>query len=232
MTESTIINAGTIVGPHHRRNNEENQDSLYYRQESEYTVIAAADGAGSLKNSKMGADLASYISVEETLRSLLENESIDQSLQNGVQKAREELLNHKNSKTMGCTLALAVHSPDGWGVALVGDAFAIVSESFTEHRLIHRKPDSEYTNITKLLTSDNYDPLYITDEDEIVALSVATDGLTNLSVNIAENLASPNFWTPLITRASENTMNVEAFLKHLDTNEKLYDDTTLVIATI
>ena len=231
MTKARVA-AGTIVGPHHRKNNEENQDALFYQQEDDFTVIAAADGAGSLKNSKFGAELVSYISVEETLNSLLNEEStIEQALRNGVERAKDDLMAQNNWETMGCTLSLAVHSPDGWGVALVGDAFAVVSKSVTEHELIHREPDSEYANITKLITSKNYDPLYVFGDEKICAVSVASDGLTNLSVNISEHTASPNFWTPLIRRASENEMNVEAFLEYLNKNEKLYDDTTLVIAS-
>lgn len=225
------INAATITGPHHRRKNEDNQDTFHYLQEDDYTVIAAADGAGSLKNSAVGADLASHISVEETLKSLQQGENIENSLKKGVQEARETLVARDDWDIVGCTLALAVKTSTEWGIALVGDAFAVVSEEITEHRLIHRKPDSEYANITKLLTSNDYDPLYITGKDEIAALSVATDGLTNFSVNIAQNTASANFWTPIIKRAAENNMNVEAFLEYLDKNEKLYDDTTLVIAS-
>ena len=104
MTKARVA-AGTIVGPHHRKNNEENQDALFYQQEEDFTVIAAADAAGSLKNSKFGAELVSYISVEETLNSLLNEEStIEQALRNGVERAKDDLMAQNNWETMGCTL--------------------------------------------------------------------------------------------------------------------------------
>jgi hypothetical protein len=45
---SHIISAGSITGPHHVKNNEENQDHHYSITENGVTVIAVADGAGSL----------------------------------------------------------------------------------------------------------------------------------------------------------------------------------------
>lgn len=228
-----IVSAGTITGPMHKRNNEVNQDSYSYVQESGYTVIAAADGAGSLgENSAVGASLASSVSVEKTLEALLEGDDIEEALQKGIEEARDTLIEREDWDTLGCTLSVAVDTPDdGWGVALVGDAFAVISVEEENHVLIHREPDSEYANITKLLTSKNYDPLYVSGLDKIFAMSVASDGLTNLSINIADNEASTSFWDPIIQRASNDQMNVNAFLEFLERKEKLYDDTTLVIAS-
>lgn len=228
---SMTINAGTIAGPHHKNLGEENQDALYSLQENGYTIIACADGAGSLENSGVGASMAAATAVEEAMDSLITGNGIDEALHRGVEMARDAIMAREDYAIMGCTLSLAVNTPNGWGVALVGDAFAVVSQSVDDHLLIHREPDSEYANITKLITSNDYDPMYVYGEGPVAAISVSSDGLTNLSVNIGERQASENFWTPIVQRALNGNMDVQSFLEYMEQKEKLYDDTTLVIAS-
>ena len=43
------VNAGTVTGPHNKVNNKNNQDSYASLQENGHTVVAVADGAGSLR---------------------------------------------------------------------------------------------------------------------------------------------------------------------------------------
>lgn len=230
MTEMKI-HAGTIVGPHHKKQGEGNQDAFAYIQENGYTIIACADGAGSLKNSGVGASIAAATSVEEVLDALIIGNSMEEALHKGVERARDAVMSREDWDTLGCTLSVAVYANDQWGVALVGDSFAVISPEKDDHLLLHRESDSEYANITKLLTSSNYDPMFVYGNGPVVAMSVASDGLTNLSIDLKDKQPTNAFWNPVVSRCADHELDIQSFLFHMDDKEKLYDDTTLVVAT-
>lgn len=224
------VNAGTIVGPHHKKRGEDNQDAFYHLTENGNTVISAADGAGSLKLSHIGATIASSTAVNETIDALNSGCSPDEAVRKGIELAREALLARDDVSEIGCTIALAAITDDGWAIGVVGDAFAIVSRATDNHELVRPEPVSEYANITKLLTSDNYNPLYIEGNDELVAVTVSSDGLDYTSLKGTE--PSAGFWNPVIERTLQGNMDVQSFLYHIEDNDKIVDDTTIVIATI
>lgn len=226
---SITVNAGTIVGPHHLKRGEENQDSVSYLTENGYGVIAVADGAGSLSLSHIGAHIASSTSVNEAMDALNSGCSPQESVQKGIEIAREALLSRDDYKLLGCTLALAVITDDGWSVGVVGDAFAVVSYDIDNHELIQPEDVSEFANITKLLTSNDYSPLYVNGEDVLVSLAVSSDGLEETSLK--DKSPSPGFWNPVVSRVIDGNMDIQAFLYHMNDNEKIYDDTTIAFMT-
>ena len=224
------VSAGTIIGPYHVRQGVENQDAYYFLEEGEFTVIAVADGAGSLPKSAIGAQLASATAVNETIDALQDGRSFQQAIALGIEKARVLLLSREDSHQIGCTLAVAAMSnTGGWGAGVVGDAFALISTNIDEHSVIQPKSSAEFANVTKLLTSRDYDPLIESGTEEIVAIVASSDGLTNTSM--VNGKASQKFWSPIIARAIDDNMDVQAFLYYMNDNERIYDDTTLVIAT-
>lgn len=228
---NVTVNAGTVTGPHNKVNNKNNQDAYASLQENGHTVIAVADGAGSLRLSDIGASIAASTSVAETMDAL--NDGIDTmgAVQKGLEAARHALLDRDDHEEIGCTIALAAISGDTWAVAVVGDAFAVVSYANNHHTLIRPDKIGEFANLTTLLTSrnNNYQPLYYSGDEPIVAISLSSDGLENVS--ITENAPSPGFWNPVVKRALEDDgMDVQAFLDYMDDKEKVVDDTTLVIA--
>lgn len=225
------ISAGTIESPEHKENNQGNQDAFAYLQENGYTVIAVADGDSSLgENSVTGASIAAATSVEEALDSLIAGNDIDEALHAGVEASREVLLSRDDWNTLGCTLSLAVIAHNSWGVALVGDAFAVVSQDNDDHTLISRNQDTDNPENPKLLTDNEYNPLFMYGEGEIEAISVSSDGLAKLSLNLSEREAYHEFWSPLIEQSLRGDLEVQNFLNLMAENEKIYDDTTLVIA--
>lgn len=226
---SITVNAGTIVGPHHLKRGEENQDAFVYLTENGYGVIAVADGAGSLPLSHIGAHIASSTAANEAMDALNSHCSAEEAVQKGIELAREALLNRDDVDKIGCTLAVGVITDEGWATGVVGDAFAVVSYDVDSHDLVQPEAISEYANVTKLLTSKDYNPLYVSGDEEIIALTVSSDGLEDTSLK--DNFPSAGFWNPVISRALEGKMDVQAFLYYMNDNEKIYDDTTLVIAT-
>ena len=223
---SIHVYSGTISGPY-KDAERINQDSLAYLQENGYTVIAVADGAGSLKSSHIGSNLAANTAVNVAMDQLISGCDVEESLYSAVEEARSVLVGRDDSKDVGCTLVVGIITDDQWGVVLVGDSFAVASYP-ESHDLIEREQDSEFINQTKLLTSHNHDPLYLVDDSEIIALTIATDGLYHASTQ--KNQASVNFWNPLISMAEKGKLNINDFLSFMNDKEKIEDDTTMIIA--
>lgn len=221
--------SGTISGPY-KDADRQNQDACDFLQESDFTVIAVADGAGSLKNSHVGSRLAASASVDEAMSALGEGVSVEEALHRGVNMARSCLHSREDKDEIGCTLVVGIicEKNDHWGLGLVGDSFAVVSEE-GKHRLVERESDSEFINHTKLLTSANHDPYYVLGEGRIDAMVVATDGLHHASVR--QSKAVESFWTPLLSMSSQGSMDLDEFLAYMNDKEKIDDDTTVVIAT-
>lgn len=226
---SHTVAGATIQGPDYRGLKDINQDSLYSISENGVTVIAVSDGAGSLINSHIGAQISSQISAEETLDSIFDGNTLEESVRIGVEKAREALLSRDDYETIGCTLAVAVISDQGWAAGVVGDAFAVISYSETQHEMIQPIQESEFANITKLLTSNSYNPIYVSGTETPLGISVASDGL--IPSAIENGKALPGFWSPLIDRVSEEKIDISSFLTFIKNQGKISDDTTLIIAT-
>lgn len=228
MTDVSI-NFGTINGPYHD-GEEDNQDAYYFLQENGYSVIAVADGAGSLKNSKVGANIAVTTAVNEIMDSLSCGDIMEGAVRKGVESAREALLQRDDYKDLGCTLAVAALADDEYSIGIVGDAFAVVSLSDKDHIFYQPESDAEYANVTELLTSKKYTPLYYSSSDDIpAAITVSSDGLLNST--ISKNEPTSGFWNPVISRCLDDSMDIQSFLYYMQDNEKIVDDTTLVVAS-
>jgi len=226
---SHIVAGATIQGPDYRGLKNINQDSLYSISENGITVIAVSDGAGSLRNSHIGAQISAQMSAEETLDSILDGNSLEESVRIGVERTRDVLLSRDDASTIGCTLAIAVICDQGWAAGVVGDAFAVISHDETRHEMIQPVQKSEFANITKLLTSNSYDPIYVSGTDVPLGVSVASDGLTPSAIESGKAL--PGFWSPLIDRVSSEKIDISSFLTFIKNQGKVSDDTTLIIAT-
>ena len=225
---STVVSGGTVTGPHHEHRGEDNQDAFAVLQENGFTVIAAADGAGSLALSGIGASIAASTAVNEAMDCLTAGCGAPEAVENAITCAREALRSRPDVDQLGCTLAVAVLTGSDWATGVVGDAFTVVSHDATTHEFIAPERESEYANITKLLTSKSITPRYASGQGNPVAVAVASDGLLSTSVKGGE--ASEGFWNPLIARATNGVMDAQAFLYYMRANEKLDDDATLVIA--
>lgn len=223
------VTAGTIAGPHHEKNNDPNQDAYHIIEEENYVIIAVADGAGSLKKSDIGASIAVVTAAEETLDSLISNLSIDEAIESGINKARETLLAREDRKEIGCTLSIAVLGKNNWGTGIVGDSFSIVSLADDHHLFLQPQKTSEFANITELLTSKTINPLIEVGEEKIQSISVSTDGLQELSIE--GQYPTAGFWNPIIKKTCQQNFDIQAFLYYMNDNNKLVDDTTLVIAS-
>ena len=223
------VYAGTIAGPYHVDRGQENQDAHWFLSEKGFTVIAVADGAGSLPRSGTGAEIAVSTAVNETLDDLIGGESIDEAVRCGVLCARKSLTVRDDSDETGCTLALAAfHENGGWAAATVGDAFVVITHEDGHHDTITSPKPTEYINITQLLTSKNIDITLLSGEDKIRAVSTASDGLAGTSLK--DGGASDGFWDPVVKRATDGDLDVDSLLEYMNEQDRIEDDTTLVVA--
>lgn len=225
------VTSGTLAAPHHRADKKPNQDAAMFRQFDGVTVIAVADGAGSLPLSHIGSHLA----VEEVTNffnaDFNDETELKENIKAIIEDARSVLRNHPESDKIGCTLAVAVITDTMWAIGIVGDAFVVIQHENNELELFHTPPAGEFTNITKLLTSKlkKKDTLLASGAMPIKNIAVTSDGLEYSSLSSGKPLAG--FWNTVFGWASNSVLNVSQLLSHMDKQEKIEDDTTLVVAT-
>lgn len=229
-TVKPIIAQGTMTGPIHVKNRQQNQDAYKSFSNDTYTVLVAADGAGSLKKSALGSQLACETIVENISENFEKNssENFMNLVYDAIAAAREALLSHEDADEMGCTVAVALFTDIEWAVGVSGDAFAVVSQSETDHSFFSSPRKSEYANITNLLTSNDWLPVMAHGKGSPIAISVATDGMTFASIKDGE--PTSGFWGNIVKKCRNNSLNIDELFKYMYKNDKIVDDTTLVMA--
>lgn len=220
---------GSIISPYHEYKSKPNQDSFFFLEDDDYAVFAVADGAGSLKLSDIGANIAVSSACEEALDNLMSQLSIEESIEKSIEKTKDYLNSREDRDSIGCTLVLAVIRKDNqeWGLGIVGDSYAVITDIDNNHTLYSSNSiNYEYSNITKLMTSSNIDLAVFTGQG-FKSICIATDGLWDMSVE--NKKPSTNFWTPFLYKITEESVPLDDFLKYVKNQSRIDDDTTLVI---
>lgn len=231
MTYTTpIVSAATRVGPG-TSEGRINQDAHYWLIEDDVIVTAVADGAGSLALSHLGASIAAQTACTEAIDAIQDGCSYEEALSTAFTKAREALLERDDWKQLGCTLAVTIVGTDGWCAGSVGDAFAVIIDHSGNITQVQAPRESEYANITKLLTSKDFHPTIECHETIPEAFAVSSDGLLRLSTE-ASGRPSSRFWLPLFSKVYEDDAAASKFLQWLDSKEHLDDDTTLLMVAL
>lgn len=217
---------GTIIGPHHEKLKEPSQDYYSYVQNNTRISLSVCDGAGSHKNSLLGATIVS----EEIVKRFQNLENIEESV-NEILNVKELLLKNPQSATMGTTLVSSIITNDDFIINSVGDSFAVIHYRDGSHLLVKNDDVSEFANVTELLTSNNSRIQTILGKtSKIFGISIATDGLENVSIKNGE--AFNGFWTPLVNKALHGDLDITALLKHVKDSGRLLDDATLLTVIV
>lgn len=215
------------MGPYHRKMGQPNQDAYGSLHLPDRVVLVAADGAGSLDLSHVGASLAVEIVLEELATSSLTH-GLDLMVELAMERAREVLLRHPDSDRIGCTLAIAAITETGYALGAAGDAFALARREDGSLHLLANPPAGEYANVTQLLTSKECTMATVAGAAATGA-AVSTDGLEHASLKGED--AFPGFWDPVFSWAGgPEGLAVGAMLAHMDGQGRIDDDTTLVVA--
>jgi hypothetical protein len=218
---------GTLIGPYHLADATPNQDYYDYLLEDELIVLAMADGAGSKLYSGEGAKLAVESCLDWFRTHDVEESDLEPQVAQAIVNARNLVLAQEEHAQMGSTLVIFVQYRNVWCVGVVGDSFAIIEEE-DKFILISQPGDSEYVNVTPLLTSNSFAPNIVMGAVQSLKTSIlSTDGLAQLGIKGKSPYLA--FWKPLVERCRTNNLDVDQFFQYLDSKEKIVDDTTLMI---
>lgn len=246
------IVAASVCGTSHIKNQQLCQDAHHWQiLANNVLVIAAADGAGSATLGKVGAMIAvetatEYISHSDISHQTFAEDAFLRDLLTdamlAAKKAVEEeadLCQHQ-PHDLATTLIIAIATPKIVAVAQIGDGLAVAKDS-TGNLIALTIPDSgEYINETTFLTSsDAIETAQIRIlRQEIVNISVLTDGLQMLALNMLVGEPHKPFFFPLfdfVANAQDKTIAKEQLVKFLCSEritQRTDDDLTLVIAAL
>lgn len=236
---SFIVHHGSVVGPYHKRNNMENQDSYkFISYDSDTIICAVSDGAGSHKFSKEGSTFAVNTVLEEILNLIpFLGSGYDEEdlLMDAIYKTHEKFLQLDNYEQKGCTLTVAIIHPEEYYFANVGDSSVVFINRQGVFERVSTKKKTDYTNVTELLSNPNDDELEIVTRVERFKEGVHGKNLVCLMTDGMDYSAlakdgSPNLglWEPISNIISQPAFSVTDFFKFLVNNEKILDDTTVI----
>jgi serine/threonine protein phosphatase PrpC len=242
--------AASVCGTSHLKNQQLCQDAHHWQiLPDNILVAAAADGAGSASQGKVGAMVAvetaiETISLKEITREALADDATVQSLLTEAMLAARKAVEDeasaakKQPQDLATTLILMVATPEFVAVAQIGDGLAVAKDS-TGNLLALTMPDNgEYINQTTFLTSPG--ALEAVQmrlwRETIVNVGVLTDGLQMLALNMVVSEPHKPFFFPLfdfVANTEDKAVAKEHLVKFLRSDritQRTDDDLTLIIA--
>ncbi len=242
--------AASVCGTSHVRNKQLCQDAHHWRLlPGNVLVTAAADGAGSASQGKVGAMVAvetaiETLAIKEITRDSLADDAIVQSLLNealvAAKKAVEEeaVACSKQPQDLATTLIIMVATPDMVAVVQIGDGLAVAKDHKGNLLALTTPDNGEYINQTTFLTSpDALDTAQMRLwRETIVNVGVLTDGLQMLALNMVVGEPHKPFFFPLfdfVENAEDKTVAKEQLVRFLGSEritQRTDDDLTLILA--
>ncbi|MBD2167186.1 protein phosphatase 2C domain-containing protein [Calothrix sp. FACHB-156] len=244
--------AASVCGTSHLKNKQLCQDAHHWQLLSDNVLVAAAaDGAGSAIQGKVGAMIAvetaiENIAIKEVTRDALADDGVVRSLLTDAMLAAKKAVEDEAAacnnqlQDLATTLIVMVATPEVVAVAQIGDGLAVAKDS-TGNLLALTMPDSgEYINETTFLTSPGavetaQMKLW---RESIVNVSVLTDGLQMLALNMVVGEPHKPFFFPLfdfVANTQDKTVAKEQLVKFLGSEritQRTDDDLTLIIAAL
>lgn len=120
---------GSAPGPLLEKLGKENQDFAWFEQYDDWNILIVADGAGSLKNSRVGAELSvnTFVyALVNRFNNVDSSEMLASSMVSALENTVEVLKEQDEYRELGSTFAAAVFNGDLWATVVVGDAKTIV----------------------------------------------------------------------------------------------------------
>ena len=250
-TLSWRVLGASATGTSHQRTQTPCQDAFDYRFLCNGLIVAVADGAGSARWAKEGADLAVQ-SVLNRAEALLRPETPteiptdaaawEKLLCRAFRTARDAVCAHAASvdeaaNAFAGTLLLAIFTEGDVVCGLIGDCALVIQTEAGELISLCKPQKGEYANMTNFLTQPN--ALEVLDLQHFPArvqnAALFTDGLLEMALNLAQNRPYAPFFDPLFAfaRATENASDGSAslakFLGSEKVNARTEDDKTLLL---
>jgi hypothetical protein len=244
--------AASVCGTSHLKTQQLCQDAHHWQLLSDNVLVAAAaDGAGSASQGKVGAMIAvetaiENISMKEITRDALADDEIVRSLlSDAILAARkavedEAAASNKQLQDLATTLIVVVATPEVVAVAQIGDGVAVAKDSMGNLLALTMPDNGEYINETTFLTSPGaletaQMKLW---REAIVNVGVLTDGLQMLALNMVVGEPHKPFFFPLfdfVANTQDKTVAKEQLVKFLGSEritQRTDDDLTLIIAAL
>ena len=245
----------SVPGVAHRASGAECQDASTARWLEDFDagpvlVLAAADGAGSAAEARVGAELACQTLLAECAAWLAQTPVADwtravaETLIERVQTA----LNERAAETglpvreFACTLLAAVLAEDRSLFLQIGDG-AIVIGTGDDYWPVFWPQAGEYANETYFITDAGASSRveFAASEEPVAEIALLTDGLQPLALHYQTRQAHAPFFRPLFHRLRAAAPNpgcpadlqtaLERFLDAPVLNQRTHDDKTLILAT-
>ncbi|NDJ23786.1 protein phosphatase 2C domain-containing protein [Nostoc sp. B(2019)] len=244
--------AASVCGTSHLKNKQLCQDAHHWQILSDNVlVIAAADGAGSASQGKVGAMVAvetaiESISIKQVTRKFLTDDTNVRSLLSEAMVAAKKAVEdeaaacQKQPQDLATTLILLVATPEVVAVAQIGDGLAVAKDSMGNLLALTMPDSGEYINETTFLTSASAldtAQMRLWRED-IINVGVLTDGLQMLALNMVVSEPHKPFFFPLfefVANSEDKTVAKEqlvSFLRSERITQRTDDDLTLIIAAL
>ncbi|MDJ0772169.1 MAG: PP2C family serine/threonine-protein phosphatase [Mastigocoleus sp. MO_167.B18] len=244
--------AASVCGTSHVKNKQLCQDAHHWQLlPDNILVAAAADGAGSAVQGKVGAMIAVETAVESISNEEITQETlIDDALVRSVlaeamlsaAKAVEEeaVACEKQPMDLATTLIIMIATPELVAVAQVGDGVAVAKDEGGNLLALTIPDNGEYINETTFLTSPaalKTAQLKIW-RQPIVNVGMITDGLEMLAMNMAVGAPHKPFFMPLfefVANTQDKSVAQEQLVKFLRSDkitQRTDDDLTLIIGAL
>ena len=165
VNRSTIsVYSASVAGTSHLRRGIERQDRVCHRTQSGFLVSAVSDGAGSARNSALGAAVTTSRAVTFATWRLLDLAGppsagdLEGILKKSAASARQSLeaLSCQTGEVLGSyanTLLLAIQTDTLLGAAQVGDGGIVISNEGGGFDCLTSPQRGEYANETTFITS-------------------------------------------------------------------------------
>ena len=241
----------SVRGVSHIKRGQPCQDSHICRElPGGALVMAAADGAGSAILSQLGSARAAIAAVEwvsELMRDTWPTTELEwrSLLTAALETAHDAVLNAAKKRQvtpreLATTLILAIATPGSVTAAQVGDGAAIARCQDDSLIAVTAPQSGEYINETVFFTSPSYleHAQFGYWEGPVTGLSVLSDGLQLLALNMPSGTPFPAFFTPLFQYldATEDMRQAEQQLRNFLGSPRIQqradDDLTLVLGTL
>jgi hypothetical protein len=244
------IVAASVCGTSHLKNNQLCQDAHHWQVlPNNVLVVAAADGAGSASLGKVGAMIAvetaiSHLSSRNmSLDTLTDDTRLQQLLTDAMLAARMAVQDEAENcdrqlHDLATTLILMIATPEVVAVGQIGDGLAVAKSRSGHLRALTIPKSGEYINETIFLTSfEAVDTAQFQIwREDIINVSVLTDGLQMLALNMMVGEPHQPFFLPLfdfVANVQDKTKAKDQLVKFLSServSQRTDDDLTLVLA--
>lgn len=242
--------AASVCGTGHVKNQQLCQDAHHWQLlPGNVLVVAAADGAGSASQGKVGAMVAvetaiESLSVRDFRRDFLaDDETVQLLLTEALVAAKkavedEAIACDRQPHDLATTLIIAIATPNMVAAVQVGDGLAVARDTKGNLLALTMPNNGEYINETTFLTSPGaLDTAQMRLwREAIVNIGVLTDGLQMLALNMVVGEPHKPFFFPLfdfVENAQDKTEAKEQLVNFLGSEritQRTDDDLTLILA--